>query len=78
MEHRFYCENSHEWLPVILCDDKSDLIHHESKLWAFIKPSIPQPPLWWELLLKIKAKGGSKFVDMYVLHIFQLPITIAN
>ncbi|KAH0655126.1 hypothetical protein KY290_030928 [Solanum tuberosum] len=65
LECPFYCEDAREWCPSISCDDIPDVTQNERKLWAFDKPSIPQPPSGWKRILKIRAAGGTKFADVY-------------
>ncbi|WMV36991.1 hypothetical protein MTR67_030376, partial [Solanum verrucosum] len=65
LECPFYCEDTREWRPSISCDYIPDVTQNERKLWAFDKPSIPQPPSGWKRILKIRAEGGTKFADVY-------------
>ncbi|XP_051116128.1 methyl-CpG-binding domain-containing protein 2-like [Andrographis paniculata] len=34
-------------------------------VWAIEKPNFPQTPPGWQRLVKIRARGGTKFVDIY-------------
>ncbi|KAL2511287.1 Methyl-CpG-binding domain-containing protein 2 [Abeliophyllum distichum] len=61
----FLCETAREWRPEIKCDDESDLMKDGSWRWAIDKPCIPQPPLGWQRILRIRAEGGTKFADVY-------------
>lgn len=66
LELPFVCKAAREWRPDISCQVQSDIVEDESRLWAIDKPNIPQPPLGWERILKIRAAGGTKFADVYV------------
>ncbi|KAL2512461.1 Methyl-CpG-binding domain-containing protein 2 [Abeliophyllum distichum] len=61
----FLCETAREWRPEITCSDESDLVKDGSWRWAIDKPCIPQPPPGWQRILRIRAKGGTKFADVY-------------
>ena len=63
LECPFYCEDAREWRPSISCDDIPDITQKEKKLWAFDKPSIPQPPLGWKRIVKIRTRG-TNFADV--------------
>ncbi|KAL2481192.1 Methyl-CpG-binding domain-containing protein 2 [Abeliophyllum distichum] len=63
----FLCETAREWRPDITCDDEQDLVRDGSWRWAIDKPSIPQPPPGWQWILRIRAEGGTKFADVYLL-----------
>uniref|UniRef100_K4CYX1 MBD domain-containing protein n=1 Tax=Solanum lycopersicum TaxID=4081 RepID=K4CYX1_SOLLC len=54
-----------EWRPSISCNDIPDRTQKEKKLWAFDKPSIPQPPLGWKRIVKIRTRG-TNFADVYM------------
>ncbi|KAL2556996.1 Methyl-CpG-binding domain-containing protein 2 [Forsythia ovata] len=64
VEQPFLCEMACEWRPEITCDDEPDLVKDGSWHWAIHKPSIPQPPPG-SLILRIRAEGDTKYVDVY-------------
>ncbi|CAL5001151.1 unnamed protein product [Urochloa decumbens] len=64
-EDPFACEKAHEWNPDVTCNDPSDVSQEDSsKIWAIDKPNIPQAPLGWERLIKIRPKGNTQFADV--------------
>ncbi|CAI9766047.1 unnamed protein product [Fraxinus pennsylvanica] len=64
-EQPFFCETAREWRPDLSCDDEPDVVRDGSWRWAIDKPSIPQCPPGWQRILRIRAKGGTKFADVY-------------
>lgn len=76
LEQPFYCETAREWRPEVSCDDPPDITQDGSRLWAIDRPNIAQPPPGWERLLRIRAEGGTKFADVYVLHFFHYSFTV--
>ncbi|CAI9779849.1 unnamed protein product [Fraxinus pennsylvanica] len=64
-EQPFLCETAREWRSDVSCDDPTDLMQDESRLWAIDKPNISQPPHGWERLLRIRGEGSTKFADVY-------------
>ncbi|CAA2981011.1 methyl- -binding domain-containing 2 [Olea europaea subsp. europaea] len=62
-EQTFLCAIAREWRSDVACDDPTDLMQDESRLWAIDKPNISQPPRGWERLLKIRGEGSTKFAD---------------
>ncbi|XP_022889479.1 methyl-CpG-binding domain-containing protein 2-like [Olea europaea var. sylvestris] len=61
----FLCETAREWRPDITCEEETDLVRDGSWNWAIDKPCIPQPPPGWQRILRIRARGGTKFADLY-------------
>ncbi|CAA2994157.1 methyl- -binding domain-containing 2-like [Olea europaea subsp. europaea] len=64
-EQPFFCETAREWHLDLSCDDEPDVVRDGSWRWAIDKPSIPQCPPGWQRILRIRAKGGTKFADVY-------------
>ncbi|CAI9779922.1 unnamed protein product [Fraxinus pennsylvanica] len=64
-EQPFLCESAREWCPDLSCDDEPDIVRDGSWRWAIDKPNIPQSPPGWQRILRIRAKGGTKFADVY-------------
>lgn len=64
-EEPFECERAREWRPHICCHHQSDVSEDDGKLrWAMDRPNIPQTPLGWQRILRIRAEGGTKFADV--------------
>ncbi|GFP79071.1 methyl-cpg-binding domain-containing protein 2 [Phtheirospermum japonicum] len=64
-EEPFQCESTREWQKNIYCDDESDVKQDDSLRWAMDKPSIPRTPTGWQRIIRLRAKGGTKFADIY-------------
>ncbi|KAL3637064.1 Methyl-CpG binding domain [Castilleja foliolosa] len=64
-EEPFQCESAREWRQNISCNDQTDVKQDDNLQWAMDKPSIPRTPSGWQRIIRLRAKGGTKFADVY-------------
>ncbi|KAK4757249.1 hypothetical protein SAY87_007376 [Trapa incisa] len=67
LEIPFFCWTAGQWRSDVSCNVPEDISQDGSRIWAIDKPNIPRPPAGWERLLRIRARGGTKFADVYYL-----------